>query len=76
MKTGLGNNRVSRAAGDSSMLTALKRNQVIAQNFQTSKQNKNTIYSYIFPRVEGIKQSDTTNLAVQYLGPQFPKPTN
>lgn len=72
MQTGLGNNRVSRAAGDSSMLTALKRNQVIAQNSKTSKQNKNTSYSYIFPRVEGVKQSDTTNIAFQYLGPQFP----
>jgi hypothetical protein len=76
MQTGLGNNRQSRAAGDSSMLTALKRNQAIAQNQLTTKANKNTIYSYIFPVVIGREQTSTTNLAVQLLGPQFPKPTN
>lgn len=73
MQTGLGNNRQSRAAGSSGMLTALIRNQAIAQNQLTTKANKNTSYSYIFPRVEGIRQTSTTNLAVQLLGVQFPK---
>lgn len=66
MKTGLGNNRPSRAAGDASMLTALRRNQAIAQNQLTTKGNKNTSYTFFYPTVIGRELSQSTNQALTY----------
>lgn len=71
MQTGLGNNRQSRAAGSSSMLTALIRNQAIAQNQLTTKANKNTAYSFITPTVFGREQSSSTNQAFSFLTSNF-----
>lgn len=67
MSTGLGNNRPTRSAGSSSMLTTLRKNQVIAQNKLTSKGNKNTSSSFTYTSALGSVLSQTTNQTFAFL---------
>lgn len=64
MNSQFGANRPGKGAADSSMLTAIRRNQATVQGYKTTKGNKNTPYSYIFPNVYARILGSSTNQAL------------